>query len=113
MEPEPSRVALIPDEDFLSHAPWCYYGSYYGSLLMSSLESADCMPTSAGVLRLMVTEWSVYARGRCGMPQDRVRRTPKPSAEGSNPSTPANYPFPFYRITACFLAGRCYSHEAS
>ena len=67
---EPSRVALIPDDGFLSHAPWCYYASFS----VDSLPFADYLLTSAGVLRLMVTEWSLDVCGRRRMAADGVRR---------------------------------------
>ena len=38
----------------------------------------DDMLTSAGVLSLTVTEWSLPVCGRCRMSPDRVQRTPKP-----------------------------------
>ena len=75
---EPSCLALIPDEDFLSHAPWCYYASYYASFSVDSVPFADYLLTSAGVLRLVVTEWSLHVCGRCKMPADRVSRASKP-----------------------------------
>jgi len=71
---EPSRVALIPDDGFLSHAPWCYYGIYYGIFSVDSVPFADYLLTSAGVLRLMVTEWSLHVCGRRRMAADGVWR---------------------------------------
>ena len=74
VDSELSRVALIPDEEFLSHAPWCYYGIYYGIFSVDSVPFADYLLTSAGVLRLMVTEWSLYVCGRRRMATDGVWR---------------------------------------
>jgi hypothetical protein len=75
--------------------------------------TTDDMQTSAGILRLVVTKWSLYVCGRRRMAADGVWRAAKPLFGGSIPPVASNTPHAFYRITACFLAGRCYFNEAS
>ena len=92
---------LTPKDGFLSQPPRYYYDSYYASFSVDSLPFADYLLTSAGVLGLTVTEWSLHVRARCKMPADRVSRASKPlqgqlpvSGWVRLPRTPAN-------ITAC------------